>query len=131
MKNILYEFKQFAIKGNALDLAIAVVIGAAFTNIVNSIVNDLINPLISLISGKIDFSNSYIVIHSTSTQAFKTLADAKAAGASTLNYGIFINNVINFFIVSFVIFLIVKQINRLRRKDEAQKAQDKIEERTS
>ncbi len=113
MKNLIHEFKQFAIKGNALELAIAVVIGAAFTNIVNSIVNDLINPLIGLISGSIDFSDRFIVLSATSTE-FKTIADAKAASVPTLNYGIFITNLIQFFIVSFVIFLIVRQINKLR-----------------
>lgn len=118
MNNIIKEFKDFAVKGNALDLAIAVVIGAAFTNIVNSIVNDLINPLISLLSGKIDFSNRFVVLDRTATTTFPTLAEAKAAGVATLNYGLFINNVIQFLIVSFVIFMIVKQINRLRRKEE-------------
>lgn len=120
MKEIIREFKQFAVKGNALELAIAVVIGASFTNIVNSIVNDLVNPLISLLSGQIDFSNRFFVLNATSTK-FTTLADAKAAGVATLNYGLFINNVIQFVIVSFVIFLIVRQINKLRRKDEADK----------
>jgi large conductance mechanosensitive channel len=119
MKKIIEEFREFAIKGNALDLAIAVVIGAAFTNIVNSIVNDLINPLISLLTGHIDFSNRFWVLNATSTsQHFNTPAEAKAAGIATLNYGLFINNVIQFFIVSFVIFLIVKQINKLRHREE-------------
>jgi len=128
MKNILKEFREFAVKGNAFELAVAVVIGASFTSIVNSIVNDLINPLISLISGKIDFTNSFIVINSTSTQAYATLAEAKAAGASTLNYGLFINNVINFLIVSFVIFMIVRSLNKLRRKEESQEgAKETIE----
>lgn len=121
MKNIIKEFKDFAIKGNALELAIAVVIGASFTSIVNSIVNDIINPLISLLSGQIDFSNRFFVLNATSTE-FTTLADAKAAGVATLNYGLFLNNVIQFTIVAFVIFLIVKQLNKLRRKHEAQTA---------
>ena len=119
MKNIAKEFKEFAIKGNALDLAIAVVIGAAFTNIVNSIVNDLINPLISLLSGKIDFANRFIVLNATSTESYKTVAEAKAAGVATLNYGLFINNVIQFIIVSIVIFLIVRTLNRFRRREES------------
>jgi large conductance mechanosensitive channel len=119
MKNIINEFKQFAIKGNALELAIAVVIGAAFTNIVNSIVNDLINPLISLITGRFDFSNRFLVLNATSAESYATVAEAKAAGVATLNYGIFINNVIQFFIVSFIIFLIVRWINKLRRHGEA------------
>lgn len=116
---ILHEFREFAIKGNAIDLAVGVVIGAAFNNIVNSLVNDIINPFISLLTGRIDFSNRFIAL---SREQFTTIADAKAAGVATLNYGSFINNVIQFFIVSFVIFIIVKQINRLRRRDEAEKA---------
>lgn len=122
MHQIFKEFKEFAVKGNALDLAIGVVIGASFTSIVNSIVNDIINPLISLISGQIDFSNRFIVIHSTGAQSFTTLAEAKAAGVATLNYGLFINNVIQFLIVSFTIFLIVKALNKLRRKGEQAEA---------
>ena len=121
MKEIINEFKQFAIKGNAMELAIAVVIGAAFTNIVNSIVNDLINPLISLLSGKVDFSNRFVVLNATSTD-FATLADAKAAGVSTLNYGLFLNNIVQFFIISLAIFLIVRQLNKLRRKEEVKEA---------
>lgn len=122
MKQLLKEFKEFAVKGNAFDLAIGVVVGAAFTGIVNSIVNDIINPLISLLSGQIDFSNRFIVIHASSTHPVATLAEAKAAGIATLNYGLFINNVIQFLIVSFTIFLIVKALNKLRRKEEAKEA---------
>jgi large conductance mechanosensitive channel len=118
MHQIFKEFKEFAVKGNAIDLAIAVVIGASFTSIVNSIVNDLINPLISLLSGQVDFSNKFIVLNATSTQIFTTVAEAKAAGVSTLNYGLFINNIIQFFIVSFTIFMMVKLLNKLRRKQE-------------
>ena len=112
---IFQEFKEFAVKGNAIDLAVGVVIGAAFNNIVNSLVNDIINPFISLFTGRIDFSNRFVAL---SREHFATIADAKAAGVATLNYGAFINNIIQFLIVSFVIFIIVKQINRLRRKDE-------------
>lgn len=118
MRDILKEFKEFAIKGNAFDLAIAVVIGAAFTNIVNSMVADLINPLISLISGKIDLSNRFFILNATSSQSYTTLADAKAAGLSTLNYGLFINNVIQFLIVAIIIFFIVRLINKLRRREK-------------
>lgn len=116
MNNIIKEFKEFAIKGNAFDLAIAVVIGASFTNIVNSLVNDIINPVVSLITGQIDLSNMFVVF---STKHFNTIAEAKAAGVATLNYGLFITNVINFLIVSFVIFIIVKQLNRFRKHEEA------------
>lgn len=118
MQQIFKEFKEFAIKGNAIDLAIAVVVGASFTNIVNSIVNDLINPLISLLSGQVDFSNKFIVLNATSTDIYTTVAEAKAAGVSTLNYGLFVNNIIQFFIVSVTIFMIVKLLNKLRRKQE-------------
>jgi large conductance mechanosensitive channel len=118
---ILHEFKEFAVKGNAIDLAVGVVIGAAFNSIVNSLVNDIINPFISLLTGRIDFSNRFIAL---SRGDFKTIAEAKAAGVATLNYGAFINNIIHFLIVSFVIFLIVKQINRLRQRNaDAEKSE--------
>lgn len=119
MKKIIAEFKEFAVKGNAFELAIAVVIGATFTNIVNSIVNDIINPLVSILTGRIDLSNRFLILRGGGN--FSTLAEAKAAGVTTLNYGLFLNNVINFLIVSFVIFVIVKQVNRLRKKEEAAK----------
>jgi len=122
MKDIVKEFKEFAIKGNALDLAIAVVIGASFTNIVNSIVNDLINPLISLLTGRFDFSNRFYILNATSTETYATVADAKAAGVATLNYGLFINNVLQFAIVAFIIFLIVRWINKLRHRHEAKQS---------
>lgn len=121
-KTTIKEFRDFAVKGNAFDLAVAVVIGAAFTNIVNSIVTDLINPIIGILSGKVDFSNRFIVLNATSADNFKTLAEAKAAGVSTLNYGLFINNVIQFLIVSFTIFLVVRQLNKMRRQDEAEQS---------
>ena len=115
MNSIIKEFKEFIIKGNAFDLAIAVVIGASFTSIVNSLVNDIINPLVSVFTGKIDFSNRFVAF---SDKHFNTIAEAKAAGVATLNYGLFITNVVNFLIVSFVIFLIVKQLNRFRKREE-------------
>ncbi len=118
MKNIIKEFREFAIKGNALDLSIAIVIGAAFTSIINSIVNDLINPIISVLSGKTDFANRFIVLNGTSTEGYTTVADAKAAGVATLNYGLFINNVTQFLIVAILIFLIVRTLNKLRRRGE-------------
>ncbi len=106
------EFKEFALKGSVLDLAIGVIIGAAFNSIVNSLVTDIISPLISLITGKLDFANRFIAI---SANHYNTIAEAKAAGVATINYGIFFNNIINFLIVAFVVFLMVKQINRLKR----------------
>jgi len=103
------EFKTFIMRGNVLDLAIAVILGGAFGKIVASLVGDLLNPVIGLALGKIDFSNLFIALNG---QTYATIADAKKAAAPTLNYGIFINTVIEFVIVAFVIFLIIKQVNR-------------------
>jgi large conductance mechanosensitive channel len=105
------EFKAFVNQGNALDLAVGVVIGAAFGKIVNSLVNDLIMPLVGLLTGGVDFANRFIVLGSTS---YATLADAKAAKAPVLAYGNFINAVVEFFIVAFAIFLVVRQMNKWR-----------------
>jgi len=104
------EFKKFIMRGNVLDLAIGVIIGAAFGKIVTSMVNDLLMPVISLATGKIDFSSLFVSLNG---KEYATLAAAKADKAPTLNYGIFINTVIEFVIIAFVIFLIVKQVNRL------------------
>ena len=103
------EFKKFIMRGNVLDLAIGVIIGAAFGKIVTSLVDDVLMPVIGLAAGKMDFSNLFISLNG---QSYPTLAAAKAAAAPTLNYGLFINTVIEFLIVAFVIFLIVKQVNR-------------------
>ena len=103
------EFKTFIMRGNVLDLAIGVIIGGAFGKIVASLVADLLNPVIGLALGKIDFSNLFVSLNG---QSYGTLADAKKAAAPTLNYGLFINTVIEFVIVAFVIFLIIKQVNR-------------------
>ena len=105
------EFKKFALKGNALDLAIGVIIGAAFGKIVSSLVDDVMMPPLGLIIGKVDFSNLFL---SLTGKHYDSLAAAKAAGAPTLNYGVFLNNIINFLIVAFAIFILVQQINRLR-----------------
>jgi large conductance mechanosensitive channel len=104
------EFKKFIMRGNVLDLAIGVIIGAAFGKIVTSMVTDLLMPVISLATGKIDFSSLFVSLNG---KEYATLAAAKADKAPTLNYGIFINTVIEFVIIAFVIFLIVKQVNRL------------------
>ncbi len=109
------EFKEFAMKGSVLDLAIGVVVGGAFGKIVTSLVNDIIMPLIGGLLGKVDFSNFFISLDGTS---YNTLAEAKDAGAATLNYGLFINTIIEFVIISFSLFLVVRQINKLRRDDE-------------
>jgi large conductance mechanosensitive channel len=108
---MLNEFKTFIIRGNMIDLAVGIVIGAAFTTVVTSFVTDLLMPPIGLLLGKVDFSNLFITLASGS---YPTIAAAKAAGVPTLNYGLFINNIINLVIVGFVVFLVVKQVNRVR-----------------
>ncbi len=105
------EFKAFIARGNVIDLAIAVIIGAAFGRIVTSLVDDIIMPPIGLLLGKVDFASLYVNL---SGESYPSLAAAKEAGAATLNYGVFINAVINFLIVALVVFLLVKQINRLK-----------------
>jgi large conductance mechanosensitive channel len=109
---MLKEFKEFIMRGNVLDLAVAVVIGAAFGKIVASFVEDILMPPIGLALGGADFSNLFINL---SGKAYPSVAAAKAAGAPTLNYGIFLNNIINFLIIAFAIFLLIKQINRLQK----------------
>jgi large conductance mechanosensitive channel len=108
---IIQEFKTFAMRGNAIDLAVGVVVGAAFTLIVNSLVKDIINPPLGLLLGGIDFSNFFVVLKGVGT--YPTLKAAQDAGAVTLNYGLFINAVINFLIVAFCLFMVLRQINRL------------------
>lgn len=112
---MLKEFKEFAMKGNVLDLAIGVIIGGAFGKIVSSLVNDIIMPIIGGLIGKVDFSNFFISFDGTS---YDTLTQAKEAGAATLNYGVFINTVIEFVIISFSLFLVIRQVNKIRRKLE-------------
>ena len=104
------EFKKFIMRGNVMDLAIGVIIGAAFGKIITSLVDDILMPVIGLAVGKVDFANLFVSLNG---ESYPTLAAAKAAGAPTLNYGIFINTVIQFLIVAFVIFLIIKQVNRM------------------
>ena len=113
---MLQEFKKFALQGNVLDMAIGIIIGAAFGKIVSSLVADVLMPPIGLVVGKIDFSSLFLNL---SGQEYPSLAAAKAAGAPTINYGVFLNNIIDFLIVAFVIFLMVKQINRLKAKQPA------------
>ncbi|MEI6670345.1 MAG: large conductance mechanosensitive channel protein MscL [Acidobacteriota bacterium] len=111
---MLKEFREFAMKGNVMDLAVGVIIGAAFGKIVASLVNDLLMPVLGLALGKVDFSNLFITLGSGS---FATVADAKKAGVATLNYGLFLNVTIEFLIVAFAVFLLVKQINRLKKPE--------------
>lgn len=120
---MLREFKEFVARGNVVDLAVGVVIGAAFGKIVDSLVKDIIMPPIGLILGKVDFANLFIDL---SGGGYRTLAEAQAAGAATINYGQFFNNVISFIIIAFAIFIVIKQINRFRRTaDEAAAPTDK------
>jgi large conductance mechanosensitive channel len=113
------EFRDFAIRGNVVDLAVGIVIGAAFGKIVTSFVNDVLMPPLGLLLGRVDFSNLFINL---SSQHYQTLAEAKQAGAATLNYGLFINTIIDFAIVAFAIFLLIQQVNRLTRREKAAEA---------
>ncbi len=110
---MLQEFKEFVNKGNALDLAVGVVIGAAFAKIVDSLVNDLVMPVVGLLTGGIDFSSRFLVL-SSGGGTFNTLAEAKASGLPIFAYGNFLNTLLQFVIIAFTIFLVVRQINRLR-----------------
>jgi large conductance mechanosensitive channel len=112
---MLKEFKEFALRGNVVDMAVGIIIGAAFSTIVQSLVNDVIMPPIGVVTGGVDFSNIYIPLSSAS---YDSLAQAKEAGAPTMNIGMFINSVISFTIVAFVLFLVIKGMNTLRRKQE-------------
>ncbi|PYQ60003.1 MAG: large conductance mechanosensitive channel protein MscL [Acidobacteria bacterium] len=111
--SMLKEFKEFAIKGNVLDLAVAVVIGAAFAKILNSFVDDILMPPIGILVGKHDISSYFITL---SPGHYETLAQAKAAGAATLNYGVFLATVVNFLIIALAVFLVIRQINAMTRK---------------
>lgn len=112
---MLKEFKEFAMKGSMLDLAIGIVIGAAFGKVIASLVEDVIMPPIGLLMGHVDFANLYVNLSGT---PYPSLAAAKAAGAATINYGLFLNSVIAFLVVAFAVFLIVKGVNRTRRQSE-------------
>jgi large conductance mechanosensitive channel len=108
---MLKEFKEFAMKGSVLDMAVGIIIGGAFGKIITSFVGDVLMPPVGLLLGKVDFSSLYI---SLSGKSYDSLSEAKKAGAATLNYGVFLNTVLDFLIVAFVIFLLVKQVNKLR-----------------
>jgi large conductance mechanosensitive channel len=116
------EFKKFAMRGNVVDLAIGVIIGAAFGKIISSLVSDILMPPLGLILGKVDFSSLFVNI---SGKSYGSLAEAKAAGAATINYGLFLNSVVDFLIVAFVIFLVVQQINRWNKPAPAPAATTK------
>jgi large conductance mechanosensitive channel len=111
---MLKEFKEFAMKGNVVDMAVGIIIGGAFGKIISSFVSDVLMPPIGLLLGKVDFSNLFINLSGTS---YPSIAAAKAAGAATLNFGLFLNTVVDFLIVAFAIFLVVKQMNRMKRAE--------------
>jgi large conductance mechanosensitive channel len=110
------EFREFAARGNVVDLAVGVIIGAAFGKIVTSLVNDIVMPPIGMAIGRIDFKNLFITLNG---QQYASLADAQKAGAATINYGVFLNTILEFVIIAFVIFLMVRQINRLKTPEPA------------
>jgi large conductance mechanosensitive channel len=110
---MLKEFREFAVRGNVIDMAVGVIMGVAFGSIVDSLVNDIVMPPIGLVLGRVDFSNLFINL---SGQPYATLADAQAAGAVTINFGLFVNTLINFLIVAFVVFQLVRQVNRLQKQ---------------
>jgi large conductance mechanosensitive channel len=117
---VLKEFKEFAMRGNVVDMAIGIIIGAAFGTIVQSLVNDVIMPPIGLALGHVDFSNLFLVLKQGATAGpYTSLDGAKKAGAVTINYGAFVNTIISFLIVAFAVFLLVRSINQLNRKEEA------------
>ena len=112
------EFREFAVKGNVVDMAVGIIIGGAFGTIVKSLVADVLMPPIGLLMGGVDFANLFIVLKAgDGGGTFLSLADAKGAGAVTINYGLFINSVISFLIVAFAVFLVIRQINRLKREE--------------
>jgi len=114
--SMMQEFKEFAMKGSVIDLAVGVIIGAAFGKIVTSLVEDVINPVLGMLTGRVDFSNLYINL---SGKDYASYADAKKAGAAVIGYGMFLNTAIQFLIMAFIIFMMVRFINRLRRTEPA------------
>jgi len=114
------EFREFAVKGNMVDMAVGIVIGAAFGTIITSLVSDIIMPPIGLALGNVDFSSLFMVLKEGKVAApYASLADAKAAGAVTLNYGVFINTIVSFLIVGFAVFLVVKNVNRMKKEEQS------------
>jgi len=126
---VLKDFKTFVLRGNVMDLAIGVILGTAFGTIVKSLVNDVIMPPIGLLLGGVDFSNLFILLKAGSpTPPYASLADAQAAGAVTISYGVFVNAIISFLIVAFVIFLLIRSINQITQKEEAAPAEPTTKE---
>jgi large conductance mechanosensitive channel len=121
---MLKEFREFAIKGNVVDMAVGIIIGAAFSKIVDSLVRDVIMPPIGLLLGKVDFSNLFLVLREGKVVGpYATVEAAQKAGAVTFNYGMFINTIVSFTIVAFAVFLLIRAINRLKRKEEEKAAE--------
>lgn len=117
--SMIKEFKEFAVKGNVVDMAVGIIIGGAFGTIVKSLVADVIMPPIGMLMGNVDFAQLFLVLNSgTASGSYATVAEAQAAGAVTINYGVFINNVISFVIVAFAVFMLIKSINRLKKEEE-------------
>jgi large conductance mechanosensitive channel len=120
---MLKEFKAFAMRGNVIDMAVGIIIGAAFGTIIGTLVSDVLMPPIGLLLGNVDFSNLFIVLkEGTTAGPYATVAAAKGAGAVTLNYGLFLNTVVNFVIVAFAIFFLIRGMNALKKKEEAPSA---------
>jgi large conductance mechanosensitive channel len=118
---MLKEFKEFALRGNVVDMAVGIIIGAAFSTIVKSLVDDIIMPPIGVVTGGVDFSNMFVALNG---EHYDSLAQARQAGAPTVNFGVFINNLISFMIVAFVLFMSIKGMNQLRRKQEEEPASE-------
>ena len=126
---MLKEFKEFALRGNVLDMAVGIIVGAAFGTIVKSLVSDVIMPPIGLLLGNVDFSNLFAVLKQGAVAGpYASLAEAQKAGAVTLNYGVFFNTIISFLIVAFAVFLLVRSVNKLKRKEEAPAAEPTTKE---
>ncbi|MEM4366803.1 MAG: large-conductance mechanosensitive channel protein MscL [Candidatus Anstonellales archaeon] len=116
---VIDEFKKFAMRGNVLDMAIGIILGIAFGAIINSLVNDVLMPPLGLVLGNVDFANLFIVLkEGTAPGPYASVAAAKEAGAVTINYGVFINTIINFILVAFAMFMLIKAVNRMQRKEE-------------
>ena len=130
IKKEIKEFKEFAVKGNVVDMAVGIIIGASFSGVVNSLVADIIMPPIGFALGKVDFTNLYFTIPTTlnlgEIPTYPSLEAAKAAGAVTINYGVFINQVISFLIVAFAVFLLIKGINKLQAATKKEQAEEAV-----
>jgi large conductance mechanosensitive channel len=121
---MIKEFREFAVRGNVVDMAVGIIIGGAFGTIVKSLVADVIMPPIGMLLGNVDFSELFLVLNSGSTPGpYVTLAEAQKAGAVTINYGLFINSVISFLIVAFAVFLLIRAVNKMKRAEEAPAAE--------